>query len=63
MLQISKIESDPVSSTLALASLICALMNLMYGTALYIHFNYINPLNAAAPWAEVPNHFSNSTAY
>jgi hypothetical protein len=53
MLQINKIESDPVSSTFALTSLICALMNLMYGTALYIQFSYIEPQLVAVQWAMV----------
>ena len=53
MLQIEKIESDPVSSTLALASLICALMHLMYGTTLYTQLSYIRSLAVASHWAEV----------
>ena len=53
MLQIDRIASDPVSSTLALVSLICGLMNLLYGTALYIQFSYIKPVDAAALWSKV----------
>lgn len=51
-LSIDSIESDPVTRTAALLSLVCALMSLLYGCIYMAQFGAMKKLYKAASWAE-----------
>ncbi|KAG6833008.1 hypothetical protein H0H87_012594 [Tephrocybe sp. NHM501043] len=53
MFQIPSAADDPVTRTVALLSLICALMSLSYGCMYIVRFGTMRSMFRAAKWAEV----------
>lgn len=53
LLQIESAINDPVTVYLALISMICALMSLIYGCLYIIQFGSMRKVSKAAMWAAV----------
>lgn len=54
--QIPDAAGDPVTRTLALMSLLCALMSLSYGCIYIVRFGTMRSMFHASRWAEVSLH-------
>lgn len=53
MFQVPEMAYDPVTRTVALVSLVCALMSLSFGCLFIIRFSTMRNMNRASNWAEV----------
>jgi hypothetical protein len=53
MLQIQGAGDDPVTRTVALMALVCALMSLLFGCVYVIRFGTMKRTHQALTWAEV----------